>query len=253
MIRVAICEPDKQERLRLRNMLRHCASEVRAANVTADLFASTSPLISALTALRADYYDLVLARLDRELGNASEQADAAIPTATAQLADVLLANETTVFVAMSSEETNAVAARRLGAQGFLLLPTEYDSFRATVAEPLRRRALAATPTLLVKSRKGLDNVQTGEILFVETVKNGISIHLPGGETIPMRSTLQSLFDRIEGMGPFVKAGSSFVLNLDNVRSVGESSVIFADGEAIIVPVRARKPLKDALANYRMRA
>ena len=30
---------------------------------------------------------------------------------------------------------------------------------------------------------------------------------------------------------------------------GESSVVFSDGEAIIVPVRMRKPLREALAAY----
>ena len=249
MIRVAICDPNEQERLRLRNMLYHCASEVHAPNVVADLFGAPAPLLAALGVLKPDYYDLALVRIDREPEAGSEED----PDAAVQLADLFSKSGTTELVALSTTQESAVRARQMSARGFLLLPAEYDSFRATVAEPLRRIALTATPTLLVKSRKGLDNVQTGEILFVETVKNGINIHLPGGETVAMRSTLQALFDRIEGMGPFVKAGSSFILNLDNVRSVGESSVIFADGEAIIVPVRARKPLKDALASYRTRA
>ena len=52
---------------------------------------------------------------------------------------------------------------------------------------------------------------------------------------------------------FIKAGSSFIVNLDNVRSAGEGSLIFADGETIVVPIRKRKAVKDALDSFLMRS
>ena len=69
-----------------------------------------------------------------------------------------------------------------------------------------------------------------------------------GRTITVRGTLSALYERLVEADPewFMKVGGSFIVNLDNVRSAGNGSLIFCDGEAVIVPVRMRKPLKDAL-------
>ena len=100
---------------------------------------------------------------------------------------------------------------------------------------------------------GVGNVVLDEVVFAESTKKGSVIHLANGGTRLVRSTLQALFDKLAGRGPFEKAGSSFIVNLDNIRSTGDGAVIFSNGESIVVPVRVRKPLADTLRVHNERA
>jgi len=92
-----------------------------------------------------------------------------------------------------------------------------------------------------------------DIMFAETSKPGPVIHLSGGRTVSVRGTLQALYDKLYARkAQFLRAGGSFIVNIDNIRTANDDSVIFSSGEAIILPVRARKPVLEALSTWKVR-
>lgn len=76
-----------------------------------------------------------------------------------------------------------------------------------------------------------------------------AIHLQNKATVSTRSSSQALFSRLSQDRRFFKAGSSYILNLDNVRSIQGRDVTFVNGEAITVPARSRKELEDAFFDF----
>ena len=135
------------------------------------------------------------------------------------------------------------------ASGFCQTDDGPDGLKRALAPAAIRALESHSQTIGIRSAAGVCNVRADEIIFAESSKKGSIIHMADGSTPLVRTTLQALFTRLEGTSAFVKAGSSFIVNLANVRLADNGAVIFSDGESIIIPVRARKPFKDTLETY----
>ncbi|MGI6221722.1 MAG: LytTR family transcriptional regulator DNA-binding domain-containing protein [Coriobacteriales bacterium] len=156
-------------------------------------------------------------------------------------------------IAIIAEEREDVRrALAVGAEAFFLSSEGPDGLRRALS-PLAADLISQHDDVIgLRLDEGVGNIVIDEIMFVESSKRGAVIHLADGRTPLVRMTLQALFEKLEGHGAFVKAGSSFIVNLDNVRSLGDGAIVFPDGESIIIPVRVRKPMKDALSEHQNR-
>lgn len=257
MIRVAVCDRDAAERIRLRNAVERYASERGINNIEVTQFPNTDRLEKTVARMRLGFYDLFFCRIG------APSALEAVKRLRGEYPDMRM-------VLVSDDKGDAIHAYNNDA-GFLLLAGSYDDFKRVVSEPIGEVARARSSVASVKTGDGIEKVILADVQFVESSKRGPIIHLPFGKTVSVRGTLQTLFESLSasesefeekqtgaykgefaGGRRFIKAGSSFIVNLDNVRSAGEGSLIFADGEAIIVPVRKRKAVLDALASFRQR-
>lgn len=253
MLRILVCDNEAGERLRLRNAFERVADELGLENLEIVLLPSLEQLEERVTASRADLYDMLVCRVESserisEGNHAPTQAQEAFKV----LARLREGSFEAAIVVISSSPQHAVDAIALEVAGMLPVSGTYETFKNTVSQPLKDIAAAHEGRVCVKSRQGLSNIALDHILFAESTKRGPLVHLPAGKTVLVPGTLQALFDRLSEDDRFAKAGSSFIVNLDNVRSLGERSVIFADGEAIVIPIRANKPLREALDTYRSR-
>lgn len=238
MKRVLICDNDAIERTRFRSAVERYAQEKKISNVEVLMAFSPETMLDRLQGSRKGLYYMVACRVE----------DEGALDALKQLRET---DDEIRIVLVSTKPEDAMHAFELRA-GFFLIPSDHEGFVKAVGEPLAEIANRHAATFAVKSSQGVSNLLLGDVLFAESAKKGPIIHLPGNRTVTTRGTLQALYDRLAEIDEeqFMKVGGSFIVNLDNVRSAGEGSLIFCDGEAIIVPVRMRKPLKDALASYR---
>ena len=238
MKRVLICDTDAVERTRFRAAVERYAQEKKISNVEVMMAPSPEAMLDRLQSSRKGLYYMVACRVEDE-------------GALDALRQLRRDDPEIRIVLVSTRVEDAMEAFWLEA-GFFLIPSDFEGFEKAVGEPLAEIADRHATTFAVKSQQGIKNIYLGDILFAESAKKGPIIHLPGNRTVSARGTLQSLYERLANADSerFMKVGGSFVVNLDNVRSAGESSLIFCDGEAVIVPVRMRKPMKDALASYR---
>jgi len=249
MLRVALVDNDAAERKRLRDALLACFAQAHLANTDVVSYATVGELAAAYARLRHDFFDLAFCSLaGRGFGSKGRPAEIGLLQALHEAHPHL-------HLALASQSaTDAQEAFNLGA-AFLLLPGNAgDLARAlhaqTQAFQSRRQTLLA-----VRTASTVDSVPLDDVQFVESTKRGPMIHLSERRTIVARGTLRALFDQLpiseSGSVPrFVMAGSSFIVNLDNVRAAGKGALVFADGEAIIVPVRKRKDLETALQAWR---
>ena len=246
MIRIVICDSNRAEGLSLRDAIDAYASRCGIFNIETIVRNSREEFVESLSRLRADFFHIAICHIDERCGNMSlDQIGCA-------LRDVRSVSPNTHFIAMSSDPDHAICAYKADAD-FMLLPSTSADFVRIIGGALRQAVNNQRVPFAVKLPKGVANMNINDITFIETSKKGPIIHLPGGQTITTKGTLQSLFDKISTISDtFIRASGSFIVNLDNMRVAGKSSVIFGDGEAIILPVRARKPVRDAYLAYQSR-
>lgn len=146
----------------------------------------------------------------------------------------------------------ALDAFDIGVDGYCLLSEGRQGLKRAMEGSLGKAWARQNESIGLRADVGVGNVALGDILFVESSKKGSVVHFPDGSTMLVRKTLQAMFELLSFDERFTRAGSSFIVNLDNVRSFGEKAVIFSDGETIVIPIRARKPVKEALAAYCLR-
>lgn len=240
MVRVAICDNDTAERTRLRNAIERFVDGLGVCSAEIAVFDTAADLAAVANRLRSSYFDVLVCSLDT---NSSDEID--------MLKRLHDANPESAFATYSASKDKAIDAYAIVSE-FFVLPCTANSFERAIGSKLLEVADRKKSLFAIKTSEGLCNIDLKCVTFVESSKKGPIIHLPGGKTIPARGTLQSLHERLNAANPqFVKAGGSFIVNLDNIRMTGESSVIFGDGEAIIIPIRARKPLKEAFTAFRL--
>ena len=236
MIRVVVCGEEEQTRLMLRAMIERVAERINVPCFDARQFSSSENLAERLKGMRPGLVDVAVLHMPQGAIDSAHIQKAADDFEGAQI------------VVVSPNRADAALAYEVGAF-FLLDPVDPVDFVRVAKRVIDNVTRRHKDRIVVKSKSGIDSLSFERFLFVETARNGVLVHFSGEQTIALRSSLQALFEALEFDDRFVKAGSSFIVNLDNVRSLGSGSVIFADGEAIIVPVRSRRPVREALDSY----
>ena len=267
MMRIVVIDNNAAERDRLCDAVTRCAEEAHHAHVNVIAVATLAECAAMLSRLPMDFFDALLCCVDVAGGIVARPARTDLrdgQTPLEQLTDLSKRYRNLKLVLASRDPAFAREAYRLSAN-FLLLPGTYENLSQALSEVLSDMGWRRNACLAVRSAGRIDNVAFSDIQFIESSKRGPIIHLPSRQHIVARGTLRSLYERLSeaqkafsrnGQGgsteqqeqlPFVMAGSSFIVNLDNVLASGKGALIFADGETIIVPVRKRKDIEEALA------
>ena len=241
MIRILVCDPDSGERSQLRAAVDLLVSAMKIGNYGISYVTKLDDMVGLVQRMRTGFHDIVACRAT---SGSADALDA--------LREVRDADDGVSIVVVSDTQDFAAEAFDLRVDGYCLFNEGRDGFERAMKVPILKAASKHADTIALRTDQGTGNFPIDSIMFLEASKRGSLIHLPDGNKVLARGTLQSLFEQLGEDERFIRAGSSFIVNLDNVRSLGEGSIIFPDGEAIIVPFRARKPVKEALIAYRLR-
>lgn len=243
MIRVLVSDPGSSRRSKLRHVVDVLVADLGARNYSVSCVGAPEDLATAFSRVRTGFYDVVVCRIDDECAQRTFEA---LETVREQDRDVSI-------IIVAELPDFARDALDVGAEGYSLIKDGSAELANALEKPIGKAMARRNSTIGLKTDRGVGNIVVDDILFAESSKKGAIIHLPADSTMLVRGTLQSLFETLSTTDAFIKAGNSFILNLDNIRSVGEKSVIFANGESVIVPVRSRNPVKDAFRAYCTRA
>ena len=266
MMRIALISSNAREREMLRKAIARCAEDLHHPPVDIASYGDVAAFHDTLVARNPLHFDVVFCCIDRLKGLDAPSPEGST-TPDIEPLDYLARLQQRIpaihLVVASHDSAPAIEAYRLHA-AFLYLPGTYDDLRNALRKPFSRKGWDSVPCLSVRTAGQVSNVAIPDIQFVESSKRGPVIHLPNNRLVVARGTLKALFECLEAgleshlaatgreglPSPFVMAGSSFVVNLDNVVASGQGVLVFSDGETIIVPVRKRKDIEQALLDFR---
>lgn len=212
MIKVSICDDDQGDRLHAEELTREFMQLKHVENVSIDTFDNPTDMLAEIDGGKV--FDLILCDIYMPglLGTEAIQ----------ELRD----NDSNVHVVfLTTSADHAYEAFGLHADGYLVKPYTMEQFSTVLGRVLAAIEKERRASIPIKARDGLYRLSYDDMMFAETSDHDQVIHLQS------------------------KAGSSYILNLDNVRSIQGRDVTFVNGEAITVPARSRKELEDAFFDF----
>lgn len=242
MIRVLVCDPNPSRKSPLRSAVDAALPELGARNFGSLRVTSSADLRTVVARMREDFFDIIVCKIDDGTQDIFDF-----------YREMRARGTTTSLVAVADSSTYAGEAAIAGASGFCLIDEKVDGLKRALGPSVECALERQDGVVGLRSELGVGNVYSDDILFAESSRRGAVLHLPKNRTLLVRLTLQALYARLSSDSRFIKVGGSFIVNLDSVRSVGEKALIFTDGESIIVPVRARKAVRDSYKEHCMRA
>ena len=157
------------------------------------------------------------------------------------------------IVLAANSDDDAYEALQLGVNAYLIKSVACEGMCEVVVGAVIRELIAVQEqrdqTIVLRFRDRPRRVNKGDIEYIETADHDQMVHFKNGEKYAIRSSSQALFDQLSHDPRFFKAGSSFIVNLTQVRSFEQDDFArLASGAVVSIPVRLRKSFVEALMN-----
>ena len=145
---------------------------------------------------------------------------------------------------ITSSKDHAVDAFALHADNYLVKPFSRQQLSDAITPVLRRVFKERQEFINVKTVEGSAvHVDFSKFCYAETVGHNQQVHLTDGDTFELRQSSSALYEQLQSDERFFKAGSSYILNLDNIRSIRDGVATMVDDTEIVIPIRLRKQVQ----------
>ncbi|MFN4255828.1 MAG: LytR/AlgR family response regulator transcription factor [Saprospiraceae bacterium] len=142
----------------------------------------------------------------------------------------------------------------LGVVDYLLKPIEFERFIRAVQKLKRPPAPEKTPAPsparpfhFFNVNKKMVRVWLDEILYIESLKEYVRLHLRDGKTLVTKSQLGEMEAWLAGFG-FVRVHRSFVVSLANVEAYTATEV-FSGGKSVPIGRQYREEVEVAMGRF----
>ena len=137
----------------------------------------------------------------------------------------------------------AVRGYEVDAIDFIVKPVTYYNFAMRMDKAVRMIKRNANRNVVVAMREGTAFIPFEELLYVSVDNHQLRYHIAAGEDITVRGSLGKLEAEL-AEGPFVRISSSFLVNMNHIRSFRGDEVRLDNGEVLFF---SRPKRKDAVA------
>lgn len=146
---------------------------------------------------------------------------------------------------------HAVEGFRVNAVDYLVKPFGFEEFKESVDRVRNMLELKARPEGVPSQEKVIffqvghqkRRVVTSDILYVESMGAYLRVFIAGEEPLIVLGNFKSILDTDPER--FLRIHKSYVVNLEQIRQSGRSSVTMSDGKVLAVGEAFRKAFKEA--------
>ncbi|NCB02467.1 MAG: response regulator transcription factor [Spirochaetia bacterium] len=236
MIKIAICDDDKDELERVHNNCLVYFGRMPHKEVKITTFDKGNTLIESLDSnkgfdlLFLDIYMSPLSGLDvakviRERGDESE------------------------IIFLTSSRAHAIEAFTLNATHYLVKPYTKEQFDSALSKAFKQLEKKKVDYITLKSTSGLHKILFNELVYSETEKHIQHIHLVNGSVLKVRITSIALFELLNNDRRFYKCGSTYILNMGKIKEITAKTIVLDTKEVLIMQRRHYKTLMDTYTRY----
>ncbi|AYD89959.1 DNA-binding response regulator [Actinomyces sp. 2119] len=236
MVHVGVVEDDP---LHLRTLTGYL--ERYAAQRQVHLEVTTYPSASALLESYRPVYDILLLDIRME-GAQSGDVDGMSAARTVRATDPAV-----VIIFVTSAHQYAVAGYEVGALGYLLKPLTYTALAQEMGRALAALGRQGVGPVLLPEGSGVRRVSARDIVYLESVRHRVRIHLLDQE-VTVASSLKAMEEVLRGHS-FYRSNSCYLVNLDHVVGVHDQDCLMSTGEVLRVSRPRRRGLMSALADH----
>lgn len=160
------------------------------------------------------------------------------------------ANVTIVFITLMARF--AINGYEVGAYDYILKPVEYDDFYVRFNRILlhANKRKIGSKSVVLKNVKSMRILSCNEILYVESGAHYVTYHT-FDESIKQRGKLKDVFASIDD-GNFAFCNQCYLVNLNYIERVDDSSVHLSNGEQLLISRQKKKPFLAAVSAHYLR-
>jgi len=232
MVSIIICDDDEYIRSQLKDFL---LTYIRQRQLQAEL----SVLGSGQELRSKDLSQTDILILDIQLGSEN-----GIEIAR----KIRRTNESLLIIFITNFVQYAIDGYEVNAFHFLQKPILYERFEQVVGDAISRVTAAGQEMVCVKNTAGIHKILVRDIIYCETNKGHVMIHLSGGQVIVCFSSMASL-ERMLRKFHFFRCHTAFLVNLGYVKNWFPKDVMMTDESLIPVSKYRKKEFMEVLTDY----
>ncbi len=234
MIRIAICDDLVTDIEKLKTHITRYSKE-NSLQISVMAYSMQNDILNALK--KADTYDVLFLDIYMESLNGIDLAR-----------HIRKQGVKSRIIFFSTSEEHALAAFGVNAIQYLVKPVEYEAFANAMKMALIDKA-HREEAISIEYDYEVIKIPFENIIYVESQRNYQYLFLTNGEPRKTRMTCSELFDYMRDRMEFVRAGASYIINLEYVVKINSKDIELANGKKIPMPRGSYALLKDKYINY----
>lgn len=225
MIRIAICEDEKEQQELLKNYIEKIF-EGLSIKYSLDMFNSGEELLENYSK------DIDLILLDIQLGEINGMD-------TARKIRVLDNNVEIIFITSLIEY--ALEGYKVRAYRYLVKPVKYDDIKENIINCIKELEIK-NKYIIIKKQGNQIKLDINEITYIEVQKETITIHTVN-EIYKISGTMNNIEKEID-CSRFFRCHKSFLVNLEHIKIIKQYVAILENNEEVPVSRYRFKETKD---------
>lgn len=229
MLRIGLCDDDKEYMQKLMEMIRRWTEENRYK--TELLSCDNGDDLIARNA--ASHMDIVILDIVMPLLNGMDTARE------------LRAQDTAVkLIFLTSSPEFALESYEVRAQDYLLKPVSYDRLREAL-DACCQMLCAEPKNMVLKTSFGFQKLYFGDVEYAEAQNKRVVFHLRTGREVDTPEPLHSLEDKLVSEDGFFKCHRSYLVYLPNVDHFNSTEIIMRSGRCVPIARGDAKAFQEA--------
>lgn len=236
MIRIAICDDEKNILDELLIYINKYVEKKNIADIETFCFSSASLLLSALEDKK--FFDIFI--LDVYIGDE-------MGTTLSRNIRKLGIESPIIFITTSLE--HAPQSYEVGTLRYLIKPINLVKFYEALDVAIEKAEKIGRRQIKLKTENGLEIINASNIMCSEAYEHYQYISLNDETQMKVRSTVTELFTILNKHGGFLRVGSSYIINLRHVKNVSRTDVLLYNNKKIQIPRGKHVEIKNAFWDY----
>lgn len=236
MIRIAICDDEKQILDEVSGYIQNYAEKKNNTDIEFFCFDCVRSLLSALE--DGKNFDIFV--LDVYIGE---------EMGTALARDIRkFGIESPIIFATTSVE-HAPESYETGTLRYLIKPINPAKFYEAMDVALASAEKLGQRLIKLKTENGVESINASRIMCSEAHDHYQYLTLVEGGRLKVRLTVTELFKILAKHGGFIRVGSPYIINLRHVKNLSRTDVLLYNGKSIPIPRGKYAEIKNAFWDY----
>ena len=235
MIRIAICDDEKEFRDAAERMLKLYMEE-KAVPYQADVFNVPSELVDMTE--KGTIYDIYL--LDIYMPGVTGMSIAT---------ELRSRNVKSPVIFLTSSTDHALEAFGVDATHYLLKPYTKDNFYVGMDKAMQSITSHKDDSIVLKVDNEYRSISISKILYCEAEDKYQRLYLENGERLLVRITGTELYKQLSEFECFYRCGRAHIINLNHISRVTPDGAVFKNGMQLSLPRTVLAGLRKAFFDY----
>jgi len=237
MLQIAICDDNKAELLRIRELIEEFkASHSSIYNIKYDTFSSGLDLLMATE--NGTSYDILILDVVMPLMTGIEVAT-----------EIRKKNTLSKILFLTSSREFAVDSYKVDAFYYLLKPIKKEGLIPLLEKAFSDLVDKKEKGILVKCKTCLTNVLLHNLEYIEVLGRTLFFHLTSDEVLESLGTMSQLENDLLSDKRFIKPHRSYLVNMDWIQRITDKDIITFSNKPVPISRELYKTIKQTYINY----